>query len=152
MYILPRLQVQPLTRISIPFADVLADGIAPRIYFPPETTGIDEQSVEQPVHHHEPFFSIVDASNDIVFSLPLNTRTFMRLCAAFNRSATSSGWVSSSCSDIEIECAAPAIQVSADVSSAASITPPGPPSILQRFGGFDTSYIVSPSPPGPQQL
>lgn len=138
--ILPRLQVQPFTRLSIPFADVAPGGPPVRIFFPPETTGFDEQSLVQPVQHMQSYFSLQDTS--IIFALPLLSFTFMRLCSTFNDSIVSAGWITSSCVDIEVQCAAPDFRVFVDAFSMSSITPPGSPSVLERFGGFDASYIV----------
>jgi hypothetical protein len=140
---LPRLQVQPFTRVPIAFADAAPSATHVRIFFPPETTGFNEQSLPQPIQHLQSSFAIADSSNAVIFSLPLSSLTFMRLCSAFNDS------FASSCSDIEIECAAPPARVSADASSMSSITPPGPPSMLDRFEGFDASYIVSAPLPFP---
>ena len=139
---LPRLQVQPLTRISVAFADLSPGGPRVRIYFPAETTGLDEQSLLQRIQHQQSSFLIPDASNDVIFSLPLASITYMRLCSTFNDFVGSPGWLANSCSDIEIECVDPATRLLVDASSMSSITPPGPPSMLERFEGFDASYIV----------
>ena len=141
---LPRLQVQPSTRVPVSFADADPTNPLIRVYFPPEATGFDEQSLQHPIQHMQSSFTISSSSNEIIFSLPLGSVTFMRLCASFSSEPVTS-LTSSSCSDIEIECTARAdVRVSADAYSMSSITPPGPPSMLERFGGFDASYIVSP--------
>jgi hypothetical protein len=145
MAILPRLQVQPFSRVIIPFVDTAPGGSAVRMFFPPEATGFDEQSLQRPVQHMQSFFTLSETSID--FSLPLFSFTFMRLCSAFSDAVVSAGSIASSCVDIEIQCVAPDFRVSVDASSMSSITPPGPPSILERFGGFDASYIVRASCP-----
>ena len=142
--VLPRLQVQPSTHLPISFTDVAPGDPPVRIFFPPEATGFDEQSLQRPVQHMQSFFSISGSS--IIFSLPLLSLSFLRLCSTFSTSSDSTGWLASSCADMEIQCLAPDFRVSVDASSMSSISPPGPPSILERFGGFDASYIVCAPP------